>query len=74
MPCSYRHTALPIEISLTIDVNVEFESDVAIQARKNHAIGYRSSSNLRAFDRPEPSVYFIEYVHRGSVGRDESER
>ena len=53
-----------IEMPLSIDVNVEFESDVAIRAREYHAIRYRSSPDFSASDRLETFEYFIEYVHR----------
>jgi hypothetical protein len=58
-----------IEMSLSIDVDVEFESDVAIQAREDHAIRYRSSPDFGAFDHLESLEYVIEYVRRCTFRR-----
>jgi len=42
-----------IEMPLNIDVNIEFESDVMIQAHENHTIKYYSSPDFSAFDHLE---------------------
>ena len=52
-----------IGMPLTIDVDVEFESNIVIQACKNHAIRYCSSPDFSAFDHLESFDYFVEYVH-----------
>ncbi len=51
-----------IEMPLSIDVNVEFESDIAIQAREDHAVRYHSNPDFSAFDRLESFEHFIEYI------------
>ena len=53
-----------IETPLSIDINVELESNIVIQARKNHATKYYSSPDFSAFDHLESFEYFIEYVDR----------
>ena len=58
-----------IEMPLSIDINIEFESNFLIEAFKNHAIRYHSSLNLSAFDHFESFEYFVEYVHRCSFRR-----
>jgi hypothetical protein len=58
-----------IETPLTIYVNVEFESNIVIQARKNHAIRYCSSPDFSAFDHLESFEYFLKYVHRCTFRR-----
>jgi hypothetical protein len=62
-------SSLLIETSLTIDVNIELESDIMVQARKDHAIGYRSSPDFDAFDNLESFEYFIKYVYRCTFRR-----
>ena len=61
-----------IETPLSVDVNVEFESNIAIQACKIHAIRYCSSPDFSAFDRHEPFVDFVEFD--AVLKDDESER
>jgi len=51
-----------IEMPPSIDVNVEFEFDIAIQAREDHAVRYYSSPDFSAFDHLESFEYFIEYI------------
>jgi hypothetical protein len=58
-----------IEIPLSIDVNVEFESNIVIQAHKNHDIRYYSSPDFSVFDYLKSSEYFIECVHRCTLSR-----
>lgn len=61
-----------IEMPLNIDVNVEFEFDIAIQAREAHAVvRYYSSPDFSAFDQDhlESFEYFIEYVDRCTFRR-----
>ena len=53
-----------IEMPLSGDINVEFESNILIEARKNHAIRYYASLDFSAFDHLESFDYFVEYVHR----------
>jgi len=53
-----------IEMPLSIDLNVEFESNIVIQARKNCVIRYYSSPDFSAFDHLESFEYFIEYIDR----------
>ena len=49
-----------IEMPLRIDVNVEFQSDIVIQAHENHAIRYYSNPDFNTFDYLESFEYFIE--------------
>ena len=53
-----------IEMPLTVDINIEFELDIAIPTRKNHAVRYCSSPYLNTFDYLESFEHFDEYVHR----------
>ena len=54
---------IAIEIPLTVDVNIEFELDIAIPTCKNHAVRYRSSPDLSAFDHLEPFEHFVKYIY-----------
>jgi hypothetical protein len=49
---------------MSVDVNIEFKSDIAIQAREDHAARYHSSPDFGAFDRLEFFENFIEYDRR----------
>ena len=53
-----------IEILLIIDINIEFEFNIMIQAHKNHIIKYYSNSDFNIFDHLESFEYFIEYIHK----------
>ena len=56
---------LAIEMALAVDVNVELESDAAIEAHEDHAVRYRSSPDLGVRDRLESCEHFVEDVHTG---------
>ena len=51
-----------IEAASSVDINIEFELDIMIKARKNHAIRYCSSPDFSAFERLKPFEDFIEYI------------
>jgi hypothetical protein len=53
-----------IEMPFAVYINVEFESNIVILARKNHAIRYCSSPDFSAFDHLESLEDFVKYVHR----------
>ena len=63
LPC------LAIETAFAVDVDVELESDAAIEAHEDHAVRYRSSLDLGASDRLESCEHFVKDVHSDTSRR-----
>ena len=61
--------AFAIELSLSDNVNVEFESNIVTQVRKDHTTKYHLGSDFGALDHLASFEYLVENLHRCSFRR-----